>query len=123
MANDKVKMILRSKGAPFSDEEIDSMSDKDGWQWIYGNKSVYTPKPPKPHITEICFTGFRKEEKDKLEQTAASAGFIVSRSVTKKLDYLCVGETAGPSKLQKAKEQGTQIITYEDFENIINAKE
>ena len=120
MASYKVKMILRSKGAPFSDEEIDLMSDKDGWQWIYGNKSVYTPKQ---HITEICFTGFRKEEKAELEQKAISVGFNISRSVTKKLDYLCIGETAGPSKLQKAKEQGAEIITYEDLEKIINTKE
>jgi NAD-dependent DNA ligase len=117
MASDKVKMILRSKGAPFSDEEIDFMQDIDGWKWIYGNKTVYTPKP---HITEICFTGFRMEEKIDMEEKAISVGFNISRSVTKKLDYLCVGTTAGPSKLKKAEEQGCQIITYEDFINIID---
>ncbi len=113
MASEKVKMILRSRGAPFSDEEIDNMQDKDGWNWIYSNKPT-----PKPHVTEICFTGFRKEEKEELEQKARSIGFNIAKSVTKKLDFLCIGETAGPSKLKKAKDQGVQIITPDEFKNI-----
>lgn len=100
-------MILRSRGAPFTDEEIESISDREGWNWIYSNKPVYTPKP---HMTEICFTGFRKEEKDELEEKANSIGFKIARSVTKKLDYLCIGETAGPSKLKKPKNRMLKLL-------------
>ena len=39
--------------------------------------------------------------------------------VQKHLAFLCAGENAGPAKRQKAREQGTVILTREDFEHLL----
>ena len=56
----------------------------------------------------------RKEVEDLIE----NLGGKVSSSVSKKTDYLLAGEDAG-SKLTKAQNIGTTIITEEDFEKMI----
>jgi hypothetical protein len=37
MISEKVKRILIAKGAPFTEEEMSVMSDRDGWAWVYEN--------------------------------------------------------------------------------------
>lgn len=56
----------------------------------------------------------RSDIKSKLEELGAK----VSGSVSKKTDYVIAGEEAG-SKLSKAKELGVEVLTEEDFENMI----
>ncbi|WP_138203824.1 NAD-dependent DNA ligase LigA [Haloimpatiens lingqiaonensis] len=56
----------------------------------------------------------RTEIKNKLE----SLGAKVSSSVSKKTDYVLVGEAPG-SKYEKAVELGIKIITEEDFEKLV----
>ena len=56
----------------------------------------------------------RTEIKDKLEDLGAK----VSGSVSKKTDYVIVGEDAG-SKYTKAVELGIKILSEEDFKNMI----
>jgi BRCT domain type II-containing protein len=69
---------------------------------------------------KICFTGFKRERKAELKETAKQHCFIVRTGVTKKLDYLCCGYNAGPVKIEKAKEQGVRLIDENQFEQMID---
>jgi NAD-dependent DNA ligase len=111
MINDKVRRILIAKGAPFTEEEMNGMSDSEGWAWVYENF------PPKnvPKLPEICFTGFDLSRKAELKKIAEDCGFKCVTQVTKNLKFLCTGENAGPSKIKDAKKQGVQIISEQDF--------
>ena len=58
------------------------------------------------------FAHFSREEIEK--KIEANGGRLVS-GVSKKLDYLVVGEGAGPSKLKKASDLGVKMINEEEF--------
>lgn len=113
MPSAKVIRILKAK-SPFSDAEIDLMSDAEGWSWIYSNA-----KPRKEKSTQVCFTGFSADEKSELVTLAEEARFEVVGSVTKNLAFLCAGDNAGPSKLEKAREQGVHVLSREQFEHLL----
>ena len=112
MAGEKVTMILRSK-TNLSDEQIEQMSDAEGWQLIY------TLKPQKSQIqkkaNQICFTGFSPSDKDRLGCLAVTHGLDVVKSVTQSLAYLITGANAGPAKLKKAEEKDVVIMNEEQF--------
>ena len=57
----------------------------------------------------------RTEIKDKLEELGAK----VSSSVSKKTDYVIVGEEPG-SKYNKAVELGVSILSEDEFKSMIN---
>jgi DNA ligase (NAD+) len=57
----------------------------------------------------------RTEIEDKIE---ANGGKLVS-GVSKKLSLLIVGDSPGPSKIQKAEQLGVKMISEEDFEEIL----
>lgn len=59
---------------------------------------------------EICFTGFKKADKDRLCQLASDSGMIVRKDVTVNLHFLCGGYNAGPKKLEVARNRGTMIL-------------
>lgn len=56
--------------------------------------------------------------RDGIQNKLLELGAIPANSVTKKTDYLIVGEKAG-SKLAKAQNLGVRILTEEEFEKII----
>ena len=66
------------------------------------------------HI-EICFTGFTKADKLRLEGMAYLADMQVRQSVTKGLTHLCMGKTAGPKKIDQAVEVGAELIDEAEF--------
>jgi NAD-dependent DNA ligase len=111
MVSERVKRILIAKGAPFTEEEMDDMSDSEGWAWIYENF------PPKnvPKLPEICFTSFDLSRKAELQKIAENRGFKCVTQVTKNLKFLCTGNNAGPIKLRDATKQGVVIISENDF--------
>jgi NAD-dependent DNA ligase len=119
MASERVIMILKSKGAPFSEKELTEMSDKEGWKWIYTN---FPPKP-KDHRFQICFTGQSDDGKEHLKELAKRAGYKAVSGVTKELQYLCIGDNPGPSKLEKAKAQSVKIISTEEFMEMIGTED
>lgn len=103
----------------FSDEKInESMQEL----FMLGISPKYEEKDIKANIFEgktIVVTGSlenytRLSIKEKLE----SLGATVSGSVSKKTDYVIVGEEAG-SKYDKAKELNLKILTEEDFESML----
>ena len=63
----------------------------------------------------ICFTGFSKNKKNELVERATSLGYIVSKDVTKGLNFLCCGDNAGPSKINKAKQNNASLVSEENF--------
>lgn len=69
----------------------------------------------------FLFTGKLKNyTRDEIKEKIEQIGGINLNSVSKKLDYLIIGEKAG-SKLKKAEEiGGIEILTEEEFEKLIN---
>lgn len=59
---------------------------------------------------EVCFTGFRKADKERLQKMAFEAGFKVRSKPTKDLGVLVCGYNTGPSKLAVAKAQGADVV-------------
>ncbi len=56
--------------------------------------------------------------RDEIQMKLLSLGAQPASSVTKKTDYLIVGEKAG-SKLTKAQQLGVRTLTEEEFEDLI----
>lgn len=92
-------------------EEIAGISDADGWGIIYSLSN----RTPKDTRLQICITGFSNTRKAELKDAASAAGFRVVTRVTKNLEFLCIGDDPGPSKLQQAQDQNVQIITEQQL--------
>ena len=69
----------------------------------------------------IVFTGELSITRDKASQLAEAAGFKVSNHVSKNTTYVVVGENPG-SKLQKAMQLDTEILTEEDFNALLKGQ-
>ena len=89
MPSEKLARILKAK-SPYTSEEIEAMSDIDGWNWVYANTKKNVEK-----LSQICFTGFNAKEKTILTTIATESKLEVVPSVTKNLAFLCAGENAG----------------------------
>jgi NAD-dependent DNA ligase len=122
MASSKVAAILRSKGAPFSDTEIDQMPDHMAWRWIYGDDKALREAKDGARLAEVCFTGFGPFDRERLAALAKRCGLTIKDSVTKKLVLLVTGPNAGPSKLEKARLQGCVITDEEGFLAYVRSK-
>lgn len=72
---------------------------------------------------EICFTGFNKADKDRLELIAKANNLQVTSGITEKLFFLCVGKNKGWRKLEKAREKNTLIITEDQFIHFVDTGE
>ncbi|SOE22935.1 DNA ligase (NAD+) [Spirosomataceae bacterium TFI 002] len=70
----------------------------------------------------LLYTGtFKNYARQELEDKIASNGGKLVSGVSKKLNYLIVGEGAGPSKLAKAEKLGVQMISEEEFEELLTS--
>jgi predicted DNA-binding transcriptional regulator YafY len=69
---------------------------------------------------EVCFTGFKAPIRAALEAMAISGGMAVRKSVTANLDFLCVGDNAGSTKMLAAEHKGCHIITPDQLYDLIN---
>lgn len=74
-----------------------------------------TPEHEAVEADEVCFTGFSKADRFRLEGEAELAGMTVRQSVTKNLRYLVTGSNAGPAKVAQAYEVGAQVIDEAEF--------
>jgi len=73
------------------------MPSRDGWNNKEGK-------------FEVCFTGFRKADKEHLEAMAAEANFKVRSKPTKGLGLLVCGYNAGPSKVAEAIRMSVPVV-------------
>jgi NAD-dependent DNA ligase len=117
MPSEKLTRMLRSK-SPFTPEQIDALTEAEGWDWVYANAT-----PSKRRLSAVCFTGFTQAERDELAKRSADAQLAVATSVTKSLSFLCAGENAGPAKLEKARVQGVVIMNRAQFESLLETGE
>lgn len=78
---------------------------------------------PKSLSFDICFTGFKKADKERLIEVALAHSLTVRSSVTQNLQMLCCGYNAGPSKVTAARMKGTIIIDEEGFVRFIETGE
>lgn len=62
---------------------------------------------------------FEKHSRDELKELIEKYGGKNSGSISKSTSFLLAGENIGPSKLEKVKELSIQIITEDDFLNMI----
>lgn len=78
-------------------------------------------KPDFNDTFEVCFTGFKKTDKDRLKDSAISSGMIVRSDVTANLHILCCGYNAGPKKMEIATLKGTMVLTENEFLDFLNS--
>ena len=70
---------------------------------------------------KIVFTGDMSKSRGEMRATAIRYGAAESpTSISGKTNILVIGEEAGKSKLEKAKQLGIEIITEQEFWDIIN---
>jgi DNA ligase (NAD+) len=117
--NEKLRRILLSK-SDFSEVQLKSMSDAEGWAWVYRNKK---PSSKASKGSEVCFTGFGVSERAALEARASDAGLRVVTSVTKGLMLLVAGSNAGPAKTKRAKEAGVSVVDVDGFNRFLETGE
>lgn len=80
--------------------------------------------PPRPHnALDVCFTGFKKDDKDRLTTLASENDLIVRANVTQYLTFLCYGYNAGPKKMEKARHQGVVILSEHQFLHMLESGE
>lgn len=72
---------------------------------------------------DVCFTGFKKADKERLVDKANEQGLTVRTSVTQSLQMLCCGYNAGPSKVSAARMKGTIIIDEPGFIHFLETGE
>jgi NAD-dependent DNA ligase len=116
MASTNLISMMRSKGAPFTDELLERMSDSECWRWVYTHNKPKKSKS-KNYIPQhtICFTGFTLSRKKELTDLALASGWCVISSPNNSMSHLCTGETPGPSKIERANEICAMIIPESDF--------
>ena len=69
---------------------------------------------------KIVFTGYMSKSRAEMRATAIRYGADSPTSISGKTNILVIGEEAGKSKLEKAKQLGIEIINEDEFWNIIN---
>ncbi|MDA9556267.1 DNA ligase [Vibrio sp.] len=71
--------------------------------------------------TIVVFTGSMQQgSRGDMEKHAKSLGAKVAKSVTGKTTYLVTGERVGEAKTNAAKEKGVQVLTEQEYLNLIN---
>lgn len=79
------------------------------------------PPPPRPARRpadtrpQILFTGFPAAQRIALESKADVTGLHVVKTVTMKLQFICGGPTAGPTKMDNAREQNCVVLNEPQF--------
>lgn len=77
------------------------------------------------NLLEVCFTGFRKADKERLIKLAKESRLYVVQDVTINLGILVCGYNAGPKKIERALNSANQveIMNEEEFLHFIETGE
>lgn len=84
-----------------------------------------TPRPlgKGVYVFDVCFTGFKSIDKDRLTQVADENDVAVRKSVTLGLNFLVCGSNAGPKKVEKARSQNVIALSEIEFIQLIETGE
>lgn len=110
--------IAESIVAWFADEENRTFVERlraAGLQFV-GEKKVVEPEGDTLAGKTFLYTGtFANFSREELEARIAANGGKLLSGVSKKLNYLIVGENAGPSKVEKAQKLNVSMISEDEF--------
>jgi DNA ligase (NAD+) len=70
----------------------------------------------------FVISGVFELDRDDIKDIILKNGGRVLSSVSAKLDYLLAGDNMGPAKKEKAEKLGVKIISYQDFEKLLNGQ-
>ncbi|QRN40383.1 hypothetical protein IHJ55_05545 [Pectobacterium carotovorum] len=90
---------------------------------IDASQYLHLFQKPKTNLFEVCFTGFKKADKDRLVSFATESKMTVRSSVTQNLQVLCCGYNAGPTKITAARMKGVLILDEEQFLHMVSTGE
>lgn len=81
-----------------------------------GNKTfgINTNNPDK--LLEVCFTGFKKADKERLTALALENNLYVAKDVTVNLGILVCGYNAGPKKIERAVNSAMKVEIMDETE-------
>ncbi|WP_161555980.1 BRCT domain-containing protein [Mangrovicoccus ximenensis] len=116
MLSEKVIRIMRKKELSIEP----GMTETQAWNAVYAHDKQN--RKPRPSIN-ICFTGFTASAASKMRELATTNGFGVNSSVVKATTHLCCGSNAGPKKVEAARSRGLKILSYEEFQYMIETGE
>ncbi|MFT6718946.1 MAG: DNA ligase (NAD+), partial [Sphingobacteriales bacterium] len=75
-----------------------------------------TPKGDKLTGLSFVVSGvFKNYSRDDIKQLVETNGGTIKSSVSKNVDFLIAGDKMGPSKLEKAKNLGVDLLSEDDF--------
>jgi len=87
----------------------------------FGTKATEQPESDRLEGSTWVITGTLSEPREVLAELIRSHGGKVTGTVSKKTDYVLVGEEAG-SKLEKAKSLGVKTVGEDEFRKLISAQ-
>ena len=118
MASERVTKILEFRQAPFTRAELEAMTERDAWRWLYRH---FPPKTRRkgsssdPSIPAVVLSGMPEETRPDLREYARACGFRVLGSMSPGVRYLVVGDAPGPVKMQYASEHKVPVIPVLEF--------
>jgi NAD-dependent DNA ligase len=96
------------------------MTEMQAWDAVYAHDKQNRKQRPS---VNICFTGFTASTASEMKEMAIANGFGVNASVAKSTTHLCCGSNAGPKKVEAAKARGLKILTYKEFQHMMETGE
>lgn len=104
-------------------QHISDESALNGFADIPIPKAAQQRKPlelDEDQLFDICFKGFRADDREGLESLARENTMRVRYSVSSKLDFLCVGDGLCGKAMEDAENKKVSIITTDQFYEFIN---
>ncbi|ADU70699.1 BRCT domain-containing protein [Pantoea sp. At-9b] len=112
----KDRILKQTESGSLASESVGAFSPEN-------YRHLFTLSPPKEVTFDICFTGFKKADKERLIECATANGMTVRSSVTQNLQLLCCGYNAGPTKVTAARMKGVVILDEEQFADFVKTGE
>lgn len=118
VASERVMKILEFRQAPFTRAELEAMTERDAWKWLYKHfpaKGRLRGSQRDPTIPAVVLSGMPEDTRPDLKEYAKACGFRVVSGMSPTVKYLVVGDAPGPAKMQYALEHQVQVVPVVDF--------